>query len=84
MQYLTLARVIHVIADVLWIGGEAMVTTVIIPAVRRMKSKEDRGRDYTLDANRGRLEGGTPEKKGYIRISQVVKSSQTQEDSSFV
>ena len=36
-----LARVIHVLAVVFWIGGVAMVTTVIIPAVRRIKSKED-------------------------------------------
>ena len=42
MEYFTLARVIHVLAVVLWIGGVAMVTTVIIPAVRRMKSKEDK------------------------------------------
>ena len=38
----TLARVIHVLAVILWIGGVAMVTTVIIPAVKRMASKEDR------------------------------------------
>ena len=37
----SLARVIHVIAVILWIGGVAMVTTVIIPAVKRLKSKED-------------------------------------------
>ncbi|OIQ30969.1 MAG: hypothetical protein BM564_01795 [Bacteroidetes bacterium MedPE-SWsnd-G2] len=42
MEYFTLARVIHVIAVILWIGGVAMVTTVIIPAVKRMKSKEER------------------------------------------
>ena len=42
MEYFTLARVIHVLAVVLWIGGVAMVTTVILPAVRRMKSKEDK------------------------------------------
>ena len=41
MEYLTLARVVHVLAVVLWIGGVAMVTTVIIPAVKKMKSKED-------------------------------------------
>lgn len=41
MEYFTLARVIHVIAVILWIGGVAMVTTVIIPAVKRLKSKED-------------------------------------------
>jgi uncharacterized membrane protein len=41
METFTLARVIHVIAVVLWIGGVAMVTTVIIPAVKKLKSKED-------------------------------------------
>ena len=41
MEYLTLARVIHVLAVILWIGGVAMVTTVIIPAVKKMKSKEE-------------------------------------------
>lgn len=38
----TIARVIHVLAVVLWIGGVAMVTTVIIPAIKRMRSKEDK------------------------------------------
>jgi len=33
MESYILARVIHVIAVILWIGGVAMVTTVIIPAV---------------------------------------------------
>jgi uncharacterized membrane protein len=42
MRYFTLARVIHVLAVVLWIGGVAMVTTVILPAVKRMKSKKDK------------------------------------------
>src|SRR5210317_861167 len=42
MEYhYVLARVIHVIAVILWIGGVAMVTTVIIPAVKKLKSKED-------------------------------------------
>ncbi|MFD1079875.1 hypothetical protein, partial [Longispora fulva] len=41
MEYLTLARTIHVLAVVLWIGGVAMVTTVIIPAVKKLKSKEE-------------------------------------------
>lgn len=41
MEYFTLARVLHVIAVILWIGGVAMVTTVIIPAIKRMKSKEE-------------------------------------------
>ena len=41
MEHFTLARVIHIVAVVLWIGGVGMVTTVIIPAVKKMKSKED-------------------------------------------
>jgi uncharacterized membrane protein len=41
MENLTLARVIHIIAVILWIGGVAMVTTVIIPAVKKLKSKEE-------------------------------------------
>jgi uncharacterized membrane protein len=36
-EFNTVIRIIHVIAVLLWIGGVAMVTTVIIPAVRRMK-----------------------------------------------
>ncbi|CDF78903.1 hypothetical protein ACJOV8_015360 [Formosa sp. 3Alg 14/1] len=42
METFTLARVIHVLAVVLWIGGVSMVTTVIIPAVKKMKTKEDK------------------------------------------
>ncbi|GHA46733.1 hypothetical protein GCM10007103_29720 [Salinimicrobium marinum] len=41
MEYITVARVIHIVAIVLWIGGVSMVTTVIIPAVKRMRSKEE-------------------------------------------
>ena len=41
IEYYSLVRVLHVIAVILWIGGVAMVTTVIIPAVKRLKSKED-------------------------------------------
>lgn len=32
---LPLARALHVLAVVLWIGGVAMVTTVLLPAVKR-------------------------------------------------
>jgi len=41
MEYFTLARVIHVIAVILWIGGVSMVTTALIPAIKKMKSKEE-------------------------------------------
>ncbi|CAM2070266.1 DUF4149 domain-containing protein [Sulfidibacter corallicola] len=41
MNGYALARVLHVLGVVLWIGGVAMVTTVIIPAVRRFASVEE-------------------------------------------
>ena len=36
------ARAIHVLSVVLWIGGVAFVTTVLIPAIRRMPSDDRR------------------------------------------
>lgn len=41
MEY-ALARVIHVVAIIMWIGGVAMVTTILLPAVGRLKSAEER------------------------------------------
>jgi uncharacterized membrane protein len=38
----TLARAIHVLAVILWIGGVGFVTTVVLPAVRRLKSVNER------------------------------------------
>lgn len=38
----TLARIVHVLAVLLWIGGVAFVTTVLIPAVRRSEPPERR------------------------------------------
>jgi uncharacterized membrane protein len=35
MSGLVLARVLHVVAVILWIGGVGMVTTVLLPAIRR-------------------------------------------------
>lgn len=37
-----LARVLHVLGVVLWIGGVAMVTTVLLPAVARLKHGAER------------------------------------------
>lgn len=42
MTDVTIALAIHVLAIVLWIGGVAMVTTVVLPAVRRFKSPTER------------------------------------------
>lgn len=38
IDVLALARALHVIGVVLWIGGVAMVTTVLLPATRRLKN----------------------------------------------
>lgn len=35
-------RALHVFGVVLWIGGVAFVTTVLLPSVRRLKSAEER------------------------------------------
>lgn len=37
-----LSRALHVFGVVLWIGGVAFVTTVLLPSVRRMKSPQER------------------------------------------
>ena len=42
MDDVAIALAIHVLAIVLWIGGVAMVTTVLLPAVRRFKSAKER------------------------------------------
>lgn len=41
IEYFSLARVLHVLAVVIWIGGVAMVTTVILPAVKNLKCKDE-------------------------------------------
>lgn len=42
MGEITLARVLHVFGVVLWIGGVALVTTVLLPAVKRLKTPAER------------------------------------------
>lgn len=42
MNDVAIALAIHVTAIVLWIGGVAMVTTVLLPAVRRFKTAQER------------------------------------------
>jgi uncharacterized membrane protein len=41
-----LARVLHVLGVVLWIGGVAMVTTVLLPAARRNTAPEQGGQFF--------------------------------------
>lgn len=42
MDDAAVARAIHVVGVVLWIGGVAFVTTILLPAVRRMKTPQER------------------------------------------
>jgi len=39
---LGIARALHVLAVVIWIGGVALVATVLLPATRRMKTAAER------------------------------------------
>ncbi|MBS0400580.1 MAG: hypothetical protein JSR95_18105, partial [Proteobacteria bacterium] len=42
MFELALARALHVLGVVIWIGGVSMATTVALPAIRRGALGEDR------------------------------------------
>jgi len=42
MDDVTVARALHVVGAVLWIGGVGFVTTVLLPAIRRMKDPQER------------------------------------------
>lgn len=42
MPELVIARVLHVLGVVLWIGGVGFVTTVLLPATRRLKTPQER------------------------------------------
>jgi uncharacterized membrane protein len=41
-RWFVAARVLHVLAIVIWIGGIAAVTTVVFPAMRRIDSNEQK------------------------------------------
>lgn len=42
METYTLARIIHILSVVIWIGGVSMVTSVILPAIRKLDNKQDK------------------------------------------
>ena len=42
MDGFIIAKIFHILCVVFWIGGVAMVTTVILPAVKKFKSLEER------------------------------------------
>ena len=37
MERYAFARVVHILGVVIWIGGVAMETTVLLPAIKRLK-----------------------------------------------
>ena len=46
MDEIVVARALHVLAIVIWIGGLAMATTVVLPAVRRGDLGPDRAKVF--------------------------------------
>lgn len=42
IDYYILARAIHVIGVVIWIGGVAFVTTVLVPSLKKITDKNNR------------------------------------------
>jgi len=42
MDRLAIARALHVLAITLWIGGVGFVTSILLPAIRRLKRPEVR------------------------------------------
>ena len=42
MDHAAIARAVHVLAVVLWIGGVSFVTTVLLPAIRHLTAPEER------------------------------------------
>lgn len=42
MDEVTIARALHVLSVVLWIGGVAFVTTILLPTVRRLRAPNER------------------------------------------
>ena len=42
MNDIVIARALHVLGVVLWIGGVSFVTTILLPSVRRLKAPEQR------------------------------------------
>ena len=42
MDDIAIARALHVVGVVVWIGGVSFVTTIVLPAVRRTKDPQER------------------------------------------
>ena len=49
---LEIGRILHILGVVIWIGGLAMVITVILPAVKKFKSAEERIEFFEMVENK--------------------------------
>jgi hypothetical protein len=54
MDDVTIARAIHVVFVVLWIGGVGFVTTVLLPAIRSLRAPGER-MAFSMQLNGGSL-----------------------------
>lgn len=52
MNAYAVARAVHVLAVVLWIGGVGFVTTVLLPAVRRSVPEQDQYKTFLIIESR--------------------------------
>jgi len=52
MNNLTIARAIHILSIVIWIGGVGFVTAVLIPTIRRSAHKKDQLSIFNAIENR--------------------------------
>ena len=52
MERYAFARVVHILGVVIWIGGVAMETTVLLPAIKRLKSAEEQISTFELIESR--------------------------------
>ena len=52
MNELTLARIIHLLGVILWIGGVAMITTVLLPVTAKMHSVAEKIEFFEYIENR--------------------------------
>jgi uncharacterized membrane protein len=52
MNELTIARAIHILSIVIWMGGVAFVTIVLIPTIRRSSFKGDESDLFNIIENR--------------------------------
>lgn len=60
MDDFVLARVLHVLGVVLWIGGVAMVTSTLLPVIARMPPVFDRMDIFTVLRNVLHVRHGSP------------------------